>query len=101
MVAEEQTVTDGAAPDLDTIEKIKKWAHENIEDNIYLSRSFLKDHGKELGLNERAAGVVIYFMERNKNNILIWFRKEFDEHINWAGNPEKKLKWYRIKGKKK
>jgi light-regulated signal transduction histidine kinase (bacteriophytochrome) len=23
--------------------------------------------------------------------MLIWFRKEFDEHIDWAGNPEKKI----------
>lgn len=101
VVAEEQTVTDGITPDLSTIEKITKWAHENIEDNIYLSRSFLKDHGKELGLDDKGAGVVIYFMERNKNNILIWFRKEFDEHINWAGNPEKKIEVVQDKGEEK
>jgi light-regulated signal transduction histidine kinase (bacteriophytochrome) len=41
-------------------------------------------------LSENAAGIIIYFIERDKNEMLIWFRKEFDEHINWAGNPEKK-----------
>ncbi|NML56069.1 ATP-binding protein [Chryseobacterium cheonjiense] len=101
VVAEEQTITDGSTPDTATIEKITKWAHENIEDHIYLSRSFLKDHGKELGLDEKAAGVVIYFMERNKNNILIWFRREFDEHINWAGNPEKKVEVVNDHGEEK
>jgi light-regulated signal transduction histidine kinase (bacteriophytochrome) len=33
----------------------------------------------------------LYFIEKSKNNLLIWFRKEFDEHIDWAGNPEKKI----------
>ncbi|WP_027385768.1 ATP-binding protein [Chryseobacterium gregarium] len=91
IVAEEKIVTEGSTPDVQTIETIVQWAHENTDDTIYLSRSFLKDHGKELGLDEKSAGVVIYFMERSKNNVLIWFRKEFDEHINWAGNPEKKV----------
>lgn len=91
VIAEEKIVTEGSTPDIATIEKITQWAHQYTEDSIYLSRSFLKDHGKELGLDERAAGVVIYFVERSKNNVLIWFRKEFDEHIDWAGNPEKKI----------
>jgi two-component system, chemotaxis family, sensor kinase Cph1 len=91
VIAEEKIVTEGSTPDVATIEKITQWAHQYTEDSIYLSRSFLKDHGKELGLDERAAGVVIYFVERSKNNVLIWFRKEFDEHIDWAGNPEKKI----------
>lgn len=101
VVAEEKTITDGVTPDIATIEKITRWAHENTEDSIYLSRSFLKDHGKELGLDERAAGIVIYFMERSKNNILIWFRKEFDEHIDWAGNPEKNIEVVYDKGEEK
>lgn len=91
IVSEEKIVTEGSTPDLHTIQSVVQWAHENTDDNIYLSRSFLKDHGKELGLDEKSAGVVIYFMERSKNNVLVWFRKEFDEHINWAGNPEKKV----------
>ncbi|WPO81895.1 ATP-binding protein [Chryseobacterium sp. JJR-5R] len=91
ILAEDKIITEGSAPDVDTIQAIVQWAHENTDDNIYLSRSFLKDHGKELGLDEKSAGVVIYFMERSKNNVLVWFRKEFDEHINWAGNPEKKV----------
>ncbi|MCJ8155503.1 ATP-binding protein [Chryseobacterium sp. SSA4.19] len=91
VVAEEKMVTEGSTPDMKTIRAIIQWAHENTDDDIYLSRNFLKNHGKELVLDEKSAGVVIYFIDRSKNNVLIWFRKEFDEHINWAGNPEKKI----------
>jgi len=101
VITDDDIITDGTTPDESVIEKITKWAHENIEDTIYLSRSFLKDYGQQLGLDQRAAGVVIYFMERNKNNILIWFRKEFDEHINWAGNPEKKIEVVNENGEEK
>lgn len=91
IIAEEKIVTEGATPEIRTIQAITQWAHENTDDAIYLSRNFLKNHGKELGLDEKSAGVVIYFIDRSKNNVLIWFRKEFDEHINWAGNPQKKV----------
>ncbi|GAA5086014.1 ATP-binding protein [Chryseobacterium ginsengisoli] len=91
IIADENVVTEGNVPDRETIERISQWAHENTENNIYVSRSFLKDYGKELNLDENSAGIAIYFIERSKKNLLIWFRKEFDEHINWAGNPEKQI----------
>ncbi|MCS3870999.1 light-regulated signal transduction histidine kinase (bacteriophytochrome) [Chryseobacterium ginsenosidimutans] len=101
IVADENIVTEGTTPTRETIEKIVQWAYENTNDTIYVSRSFLKDHGEELGLDENAAGIVIYFVERSKNNLLIWFRKEFDEHINWAGNPEKKIGVFSQNGEEK
>jgi chemotaxis family two-component system sensor kinase Cph1 len=91
IIAEEKIVTEGTTPDIRTIQAIIQWAHGNTDDTIYLSRNFLKNHGETLGLDEKSAGVVIYFIDRSKNNVLIWFRKEFDEHINWAGNPKKKV----------
>ncbi|WP_027379759.1 ATP-binding protein [Chryseobacterium daeguense] len=101
VISEEEIVTEGSTPDQATIERIVQWAHENTDDNIFLSRSFCKDYGKDLNLDEKAAGVIIYFIERSKNNLLIWFRKEFDEHINWAGNPEKKIEVFSQNGEEK
>ena len=91
IIADEDIVTEGSVPGHDSLLSIIRWAHANTEDDMYLSRSFLRDHGKELGLKEGIAGIAIYFIERRKNNLLIWFKKEFDEHIDWAGNPEKKI----------
>ncbi|KFF13463.1 histidine kinase [Chryseobacterium soli] len=101
IIAEDNIVTEGNVPERAVIEKIIDWAHENTQDNIYISRSFLKDFGDVLGLDERAAGIAIYFVERSKNEMLIWFRKEFDEHINWAGNPEKKIGVFSQNGEEK
>lgn len=98
---DEYIVTEGTAPQRDVLDKIIEWANENVKENIYVSRSFLKDHGDELGLDESTAGIIIYFIERSKNEMLIWFRKEFDEHINWAGSPEKKIEVFVQNGEEK
>lgn len=91
IVYDENIVTDGVVPASDVINRIVHWGLENTNERIYVNRSFLKNYGEELNLPESAAGIVIYFIERDKNEMLIWFRKEFDEHIDWAGNPEKKI----------
>lgn len=91
IISDDHVVTEGVTPDRRVIDKIIKWAHENVEENIYLSRNFLGKYGESLGLDTSSAGIIIFFVEKEKNEILIWFRKEFDEHINWAGNPEKKI----------
>jgi len=101
IVSDEDIVTDGITAERSVINKIIKWAHQNTEESLYVNRSFLKEYGDELGLNENAAGIIIYFIERSKNEMLIWFRKEFDEHINWAGNPEKKIGVFSQNGEEK
>lgn len=101
IVSDESIVTSGNTPGTESIVKIAQWALDNTEDRIYVNRSFLKNYGEELELSESAAGVIIYFIEREKNEMLIWFRKEFDEHINWAGNPEKKVGTFSQNGEEK
>lgn len=101
IIFDENIVTEGITPERDAINNIVHWAHENITEDVYTDRSFLKEHGEKLGLNGNAAGIVIYFIERSKNEMLIWFRKEFDEHINWAGNPEKKMEVFSQNGEDK
>ncbi|MFZ4929908.1 ATP-binding protein [Chryseobacterium sp. Mn2064] len=101
IISYDNMVTSGSTPEPESISNIVKWALENTQENIYVSRSFLKDHGEELDLSKNAAGIAIYFIEREKNEMLIWFRKEFDEHINWAGNPEKKVEVFSQNGEEK
>ncbi|WP_395974671.1 ATP-binding protein [Chryseobacterium cucumeris] len=101
IVSDENIITDGSTPDHENIGRVAAWALSNTNERIYVSRNFLKDYGKELELTENAAGIAIYFIERDKNEMLIWFRKEFDEHINWAGNPEKKVSVFSQNGEER
>lgn len=91
LVYDEKIITNGSVPENGIIATIARWALENVEEDIFVSRNFLRDFEHEMNLDSSAAGIVIYFIDRSKRELLMWFRKEFDEHISWAGNPEKKL----------
>lgn len=101
IISDEHMVTEGQAPERETISRIVEWALGNIDESIYVNRSFLKEHGKDLGLDEKAAGVIIYCIEKSKKEVLIWFRREFDEHISWGGKQEKKIELFVQNGEEK
>jgi len=101
IISNQDIVKEGLAPTHSAIENIVRWAHENTNESMYVSRNFLKKHRHDLDINEDTAGIIIYFIDREKNELLIWFRKEFDEHIEWAGNPEKTIGVFSQNGEEK
>ncbi|MEN4762387.1 ATP-binding protein [Chryseobacterium sp. C39-AII1] len=101
IISHQDIVKEGLTPTNSAIEKIVEWAHENTNESMYVSRNFLKKYRHDLDINENTAGIIIYFIDRDKNELLIWFRKEFDEHIKWAGNPEKTIGVFSQNGEEK
>ncbi|WP_419870185.1 ATP-binding protein [Chryseobacterium sp. CT-SW4] len=101
IVSKESIITAGATPELSVIEGIVSWATGSLSEEIYINNSFLKDYEDLLDINKKAAGVVIYNIEKEEREMLIWFRKEFDEHIRWAGKPEKNIELVSQNGEQK
>ncbi|ASK30263.1 histidine kinase [Chryseobacterium sp. T16E-39] len=101
IISDENIVKTGTTPSHAVIEKIVSWAYKNTDKSIYINRSFLKEYGNDLDVDKDSAGIIIYFIDRTKNEMLIWFRREFDEHIDWAGNPEKKIDVFVQNGEEK
>ncbi len=70
----------------------ENWQYEIIqvfedEERTHSSRDFFYD--EEAGDQNKAAG----FLAVKFNDLfLVWFRNEFREHINWAGNPAKEFR---------
>lgn len=87
IIADNYIITEGDTPNEKLIQKIVDWAYENMEDNIFVSRNFGKNFSEKIFSEDNCAGVIIYFIEKSKNELLIWFRKEFKEEIVWVNDP--------------
>lgn len=86
IISADKVETTGATPSNDNILKIRDWFKNDIAENFFTSNEFRNKYFPEI---ENAAGVGIAFLDNTKKELLIWFRKELNEDILWAGNPEK------------
>lgn len=92
IVFDEDLKAVGEVPSDKVIYKIAGWARRNMTTSLYSDNAFALNHQNEIeGLDECCNGVAISFLGKERSKLLIWFRKEFKEHIDWAGNPEKKI----------
>lgn len=82
--------TSGQVPSDENILKIVQYARENPLKNFYATNHFSNSQQGNLGRIENAAGVMFGFTDDKRNELLIWFRKEIDGQVLWAGNPAKK-----------
>lgn len=89
IVVEGRIKTTGDVPAQKMIKKICEW-HEGRVDKIYYSDSFMRDNAEEFGFDANAAGIFIAKLEGTRKQMLLWFRKEYREHIKWAGYDLKK-----------
>lgn len=81
--------TSGLVPSDDDILRIVRYARENPLKNFYSTNDFSNLEQGNLGNLKNAAGVMFGFTDDKRNELLIWFRKEIDTQILWAGNPSK------------
>lgn len=88
IVIADKVETTGITPSTEDILKIRDWFKNTVDENFFTSNEFRNRYFPEI---ENAAGVGIAFLDNTKKEMLIWFRKELNEDILWAGNPEKKF----------
>lgn len=84
--------TTGDTPGTIAIRQIADWSKINLSGKRWASHTFYLDHHEALpGIDESCCGLAACYVGEQKSTLLLWFRKEFREHIDWAGNPEKKV----------
>lgn len=86
IIIADKVETTGVTPLTEDILKIRDWFKNEVDENFFTSNEFRKKYFPEI---ENAAGVGIAFLDNTRKELLIWFRKELNEDILWAGNPEK------------
>ena len=84
--------TSGMTPNNDVLKKIASWAKTDLNENSYYDDSFYKSYGQKLGLDKSCCGIALSYINKDQGNILMWFKGEFQQHINWAGKKENKTK---------
>lgn len=79
---------DGACPDRDDIREMAKWVCQQGPGPFH-SDSLADDFPAASSYRERASGLLAITLSSKVPTVLLWFRAEQREIIEWAGNPHK------------
>lgn len=93
--------TSGSVPNDHTITIVADWIRSQAAEGFYYSNSLYSEFHEHLSLDLTCAGIAACFLNESKSDVLIWFRKEYKDHIKWAGKPIKKLKTLSFYGEDK
>lgn len=92
LIIEDRITVCGRTPDPETLKKINAWAQKSAGNEIYYDDSFYKNYSKRLGLDKSCCGIAISFIDRSQGDVIMCFKGEFKQHIDWAGKKESKIK---------
>lgn len=87
----EEVFAYGNTPPKSLALKIVEHYKTNVQNNdkVIYDESFAKSYPEMMQGDASFAGLAIAQINKETQKHIIWFRKEFQETIHWAGNPEK------------
>ncbi|HEV7284234.1 MAG TPA: histidine kinase dimerization/phosphoacceptor domain -containing protein [Kaistia sp.] len=79
----------GHAPAADQVRDLAEWLLRCSPSAPYVTDSLGRQYAPAQSYSARASGLVATVISRYEPLVLMWFRAEQIETINWAGNPHK------------
>ncbi len=79
----------GHAPSEGQIRELAEWLLNTATFDPYVTNSLVRQHAPAAAYGAEASGLLATVVSREEPLMLLWFRVEQLEAINWAGNPHK------------
>ena len=79
----------GTTPPASAASNIVDFLNGVADGRVWSSHNLGEDHGSSAAYGPDARGMLAIPLSQHPRDYLIYFRKEFEHTLNWAGNPEK------------
>jgi light-regulated signal transduction histidine kinase (bacteriophytochrome) len=85
----------GRTPTLTQLDALAEWLHQRPEFDsdsrpVFVTNTLARDYPAGAEFAGVASGVLAVRISRLRRNLIIWFRPETIQTVNWAGNPNDK-----------
>lgn len=88
LVFEKKITCLGITPGEQQILEITEWLLENMQESVYFTHRFPRIYKPAVNYSGVASGIIACILSRELKEIVIWFKPEMLENIQWGGNPE-------------
>jgi light-regulated signal transduction histidine kinase (bacteriophytochrome) len=80
----------GSTPPQDHVAELAAWCARN-DSNVFISDAVGKSYSGAAAARQDAAGVLFYSLAAGDAHYIVWFKKEQQEEVIWAGDPAKAI----------
>ncbi|TDQ11080.1 ATP-binding protein [Pedobacter metabolipauper] len=86
---EKQLYTMGQTPAIDDLNELCRWLKQTMQESVYHTHQLPEVYKPARDYADLASGILACMLSKELGELIIWFKPEQIETINWAGNPEK------------
>jgi light-regulated signal transduction histidine kinase (bacteriophytochrome) len=82
----------GQTPNEPQLDKLLEWLIQRpeIDSSVFATDSLSQEYPDDTALSEMASGLMAVSISLTRYALILWFRPEIIQSINWAGNPHDK-----------
>ena len=84
-----ELVASGAHPPINDVRGLTTWLAARSGDGVFASSTLADDYAAGIDFRECGSGVLSMILSVEEPWVLLWFRAEQVEVVNWAGDPHK------------
>src|SRR5690606_10914372 len=88
-VSADQIRTGGVCPSPGHLRLLADWVRERAHRGVYSTHRLPAEFPTSSGAQACASGLLALVMPRQERYVLLWFRPEVVQTVNWSGNPDK------------
>ncbi|MEM7063967.1 MAG: ATP-binding protein [Cyanobacteria bacterium P01_B01_bin.77] len=81
----------GQTPPLEAVQDLISWSMEELSTELFHTNCLLQDYPAIDDFKTIASGLVVLKISQLRRYLILWFRPEVLQTINWAGNPNESI----------
>ncbi len=79
----------GKTPSENQINQLVDWVVPHLQNNLYYTDSLPQVYPLAVEFKDLACGLIVASITKMQRNLVLWFRPEVIQTVNWGGNPDK------------
>ena len=81
----------GETPCVEDIQALISWSLEETSPEIFHTNCLIKVYPSAVNIQAVASGLIVLTISKLRRYLILWFRPEVLQTINWAGNPHESV----------
>ena len=86
---EKKVYTLGNVPEAKKLDSLLNWLKLTVKDSVYYTHQLSATYKPATAFADVGSGILVSLLSKDMGELIVWFKQERLQTINWAGNPEK------------